>query len=69
MAAVRERQWFDAEHSRKREIAIEMRKQRAAARSLPFQRRTESVRIHMQQQQVSYAGEMFCRGLSSLSGD
>ncbi len=68
MPAVRERQRFDAEHGRKRQIAIKMRKQRAAARSLPFQRQTEPVRIHMHKQKASHAGEMFRRGLSNLSG-
>jgi hypothetical protein len=63
-----ERQWLDAGHRRKVEIAIEMREQRFTARSFPFQSGTEAVSIHMHKQQVGHAGEMFGSGALELSG-
>ncbi len=43
-----------------------MRKQRAAARGLPFQPVAEPGGIHAHQQQVGLAGEMLGRGLRHL---
>src|ERR1700692_304968 len=61
-----ERQGIDGAYCGEIEIAIEMRKQRAAARDLPFQFAAEPARIDAHQHEVALAGEMFGRGLDRL---
>ena len=69
MAAVgSERQRIDADHGGQIELAIKMRKQRAAARRLPFQPRAEAGGIDVQQHEIALAGEMLGRGFGRLLG-
>ncbi len=63
-----ERQRFDAGDGGKLERAVEMRKQRAAARGLPSQRLAEPRGIDADQQQIALAGEMLGRRFGELRG-
>jgi len=63
-----ERQGIDLHDRRRIEIAIEMRKQSAAARGFPLQFVAELGGVHAQQHEVVLAGEMFRRGLRRLFG-
>jgi hypothetical protein len=63
-----ERQRLDLGHRGETEFAIEMRKQRAAARRLPSEMPAKAPAIHLYQQQIFLAGEMFSRGLDCLLG-
>ena len=63
-----ERQGIDALDGLERQLAIEMRKQRAAARRLPFQLVAKRVGIDRDQHQIALAGKPFRRGFGSLLG-
>src|SRR5215831_4129226 len=60
------RQRVDTDHGGDIERAVEMWKQRAAARGLPFERRAEALGVDVQQQEIALAGEMLRRGLGHL---
>jgi hypothetical protein len=62
------RQGIDLRDRRRIEIAIEMRKQSAATRGLPFQFVAKRGCIHAQQHEIALSGEMFRRGLRRLFG-
>src|SRR5437868_239250 len=59
---------LDPAHRVKRERAVEMGEQRAAARGLPFERRPERSRLDRDQEEVGLAGKMLGRGLNDLIG-
>ena len=61
-----ERQRLDPQHGVERQRAIEMRKQRTAARGLPPQGRAERPGVDRDQHQVGGAGEMLGGGLGDL---
>src|SRR2546423_1450536 len=63
-----ERQWLYPSHRGERQIAVKMRKQITAARSLPSQRFAERVRVDRDQQQILDAGEILGRGRADLRG-
>src|ERR1700704_3608179 len=63
-----ERQGIDALDGLERQIAIEMRKQRAAARRLPFQRVAQRIGIDRDQHQIALTGKPFRRGFGGLLG-
>ncbi len=49
-------------HRRNRQRGVEMRKQIAAARWFPFERRAERIAIDRDQHQIGLSGEMLRRG-------
>jgi hypothetical protein len=61
-------QRIDAANHLQIEFAIQMRKQRAATRRLPFQFVAEGSRVNGNQHQVTLTREMFCRRFSRLIG-
>src|SRR5664279_5033621 len=63
-----ERQGTDLRDRLQIELAIEMWKQSAAARGLPFQFVAELGGVHAQQHEIALSGEMFSRGLGRLFG-
>jgi len=63
-----QRQRIDPQNRLHVEFAIEMRKQRAAARRLPFQLVAERVGVDRDQHQVALPGKPFRRGFGSLLG-
>ena len=63
-----ERQGFGPGDRRNRQLAIEMRKQLAAARGLPFERVTQGVGVDRRQHEIVAPGEPFGRGLRGLLG-
>jgi hypothetical protein len=58
--------WIDAFHRLDRERAIEVRKQGAAARGLPFQGIAKLAGIHADKQQIALTCKMLCGGLRNL---
>ena len=69
MAAVgAEGQGLHARNGRQLEIAIKVRKQRAAARRLPFQSVAEFCAVDAHQQQTVLASEMLPSGFDDLIG-
>ena len=65
MGAVRaERQGYGPGDGVESEIAMEVRKERAAARRLPFQICAESFGIDIQKNEVALTGEMFGSGFN-----
>ena len=69
MAAIgRKRQRVDTNHRGKLQLPIKMRKQRAAARRLPFQSVAQAGGVDAQQHKIALAGEMFRRGFGRLFG-
>ena len=63
-----ERERLGPAHRAQRQLAVEMREQRAAARRLPFERRPERVGRDRDEHQVALAGEVFCHGFRDLVG-
>ena len=63
-----ERQRIDTAHRGEWQFAVEMRKQRAAARGLPLQERAERIGIDRDQNEIALPGKLLCRGLSGLLG-
>ena len=63
-----ERQRLHPRHRGKRQVAIKMWKQRAAARGLPFQPLAQAGGIDRDQQQIALAGEVLGGGLVGLFG-
>lgn len=63
-----ERQRLDPRDGRHVEIAIQMRKQRAAPRRLPLEGIAQLCGIDVQQHQAGLTGEMLCRRFSGLIG-
>lgn len=67
-AMIVERQRRDAGHGVERQRAIKVRKQRPAARDLPFQRIAQTSGVDSNQQQIGLTCEMFRRRLPRLFG-
>jgi len=67
-AAVAERQRLGADDRAQRERCIKVRKQRAAARALPFQRGAKPVAVDADEDEIARAGEMPGRRFGDLRG-
>src|SRR5262249_19793508 len=63
-----ERQRFGPAHGGERQLAVEGRKQGAAAGWFPFEGGTEGVGVDRKEHEVALAGKMFRGGLRDLIG-